>query len=109
MMKALHGVAAAAAVFALSAMTPAAAEEVVIGLSMVKSGVLKTVGEATETAVDIAVQEINAKGGIGGKQIKLIKFDTGTDPKQAAVSVQKFAQDDKALAIIGPFSSGETA
>jgi branched-chain amino acid transport system substrate-binding protein len=99
---------AAAAAFAISA-APAGAAEVVIGLSMVKSGVLKTVGEATETAVDIAVEEINAKGGIGGKTIKLIKFDTGTDPKQAAVSVQKFAQDDKALAIIGPFSSGETA
>jgi branched-chain amino acid transport system substrate-binding protein len=109
MMKALHGVAAAAAVFALSAMTPAAAEEIVIGLNMVKSGVLKTVGEATETAVDIAVAEINAKGGIGGKQINLIKFDTGSDPKQAATGTQKFAQDDKALAVIGPFSSGEAA
>lgn len=109
MMKALHGVAAAAAVFALSAMIPAAAEEIVIGLNMVKSGVLKTVGEATETAVDIAVAEINAKGGIGGKQIKLIKFDTGSDPKQAATGTQKFAQDDKALAVIGPFSSGEAA
>ena len=31
---------------------------------MVKSGPLKTVGEATETSVDIAVAEINAKGGI---------------------------------------------
>ena len=88
---------------------PAAAQEIVIGLSMIKSGVLKTVGEATETAVDIAVDEINAKGGIGGKQIKLIKFDTGSDPKQAATATQKFAQDDKALAIIGPFSSGEAA
>ena len=53
---------------------------------MVKSGVLKTVGEATETAVDIAVDEINAKGGIGGKTLKLIKFDTGSDPKQAATA-----------------------
>ncbi|MBS0536679.1 MAG: ABC transporter substrate-binding protein [Proteobacteria bacterium] len=99
---------AAAAAFAILA-APAGAAEVVIGLSMIKSGVLKSVGEATETSVDIAVSEINAKGGIGGKQIKLIKFDTGTDPKQAATSVQKFAQDDKALAIIGPFSSGEAA
>ena len=60
------------------------AQEIVIGLSMVKSGPLKTVGEATETSVDIAVDEINAKGGIDGKKIKLIKFDTGSDPKQAA-------------------------
>ena len=99
----------AAVALAILAVAPAQAQEIVIGLSTVKSGVLKTVGETTETAVDIAVAEINAKGGIGGKQIKLLKFDTGSDPKQAATGTQKFAQDDKALAIIGPFSSGEAA
>ncbi len=109
MMKKSHLLMMAAASLVLSAAAPAAAQEIVVGLSMIKSGVLKTVGEATETSVDIAVAEINAKGGIGGKPLKLIKFDTGTDPKQAATATQKFAQDDKVLAIIGPFSSGEAA
>lgn len=109
MMKTCHVLMAAAAAVALSAATPAAAQDIVIGLNMVKSGFMKTIGEATETAVDIAVGEINAKGGINGKKIKLIKFDTGSDPKQAAIGTQKLAQDDKALAIIGPFSSGEAA
>jgi branched-chain amino acid transport system substrate-binding protein len=86
-----------------------AANEIVIGLTMAKSGPLKTPAEATETAVDIAVAEINAAGGINGKPIKLIKFDTASDPRQAATAAQKFAQDDAALAIIGPFSSGEAA
>ncbi len=83
--------------------------EIVIGLTMVKSGPLKTPGEATETSVDIAVAEINAAGGIAGKRIRLEKFDTGSDPRQAATAAQKFARDDNALAIIGPFSSGEAA
>ncbi len=87
----------------------ASAQEIVLGLSMVKSGPLKTVGEATETSVDIAVEEINAKGGINGKKIRLVKFDTGSDPRQAATATQKLVQDDGALAIIGPFSSGEAA
>ncbi len=87
----------------------ARADDIVIGLNMVKSGALKDVGEATETSVDIAVAEINAKGGIGGKKIKLVKYDTGSDPKQAATATQTFAEDDHALAIIGPFSSGEAA
>jgi branched-chain amino acid transport system substrate-binding protein len=108
MMK-FHYLPLAAAALAISTLAPANAQEIVIGLSTVKSGVLKTVGETTETAVDIAVAEINAKGGIGGKPIKLLKFDTGSDPRQAATGTQKFAQDDKALAIIGPFSSGEAA
>jgi branched-chain amino acid transport system substrate-binding protein len=103
-----------AAALGFSASTLAAggaafAQEITLGLSMVKSGALKTVGEATETSVDIAVEEINARGGINGKKIKLIKFDTGSDPRQAATATQKFAQDDNALAIIGPFSSGEAA
>ncbi len=95
-----------------AAMAPTAAlaaDEIVIGLNTVKSGVLKTVGEATETSVDIAVDEINAKGGIAGKKVRVVKFDTGSDPRQAATGTQKLAQDDQALAIIGPFSSGEAA
>lgn len=83
--------------------------DIVIGLTMVKSGPLKTPGEATETSVDLAVAEINAAGGIAGKRIRLEKFDTGSDPRQAATAAQKFARDDNALAIIGPFSSGEAA
>ncbi len=87
----------------------ARAQDIVIGLNMVKSGALKNLGEATETSVNIAVDEINAKGGVNGHKIKIITYDTGSDPKQAATATQKFAQDDGALAIIGPFSSGEAA
>ena len=99
----------AAAALVIAATNPAGADEIVLGLNMVKSGVLKNVGEATETSVDIAVDEVNAAGGIAGKKIKLVKYDTGSDPKQAATGTQKFAEDDKALAVIGPFSSGEAA
>ena len=83
------------------------AGEIILGASMAKTGPYSTTARTSETAVDIAVQEINASGGINGMKIKLVKFDTGGDPKQARVAVQKFAQDDKALAVIGPFSSGE--
>jgi branched-chain amino acid transport system substrate-binding protein len=101
-------IAAAAGALAAPALH-AQAREIVIGLTMVKSGPLKTPGEATETSVDIAVAEINAAGGINGRRIRLEKFDTGSDPRQAATATQKFARDDNALAIIGPFSSGEAA
>ena len=86
-----------------------AAEELILGLTMVQSGPLKSTGAGTEASVDIAVAEINAAGGVGGKMIRLVKFDTGTDPKQAAVATRKFAEDDNVLAIIGPLSSGEAA
>ena len=58
-------------------------------------------------AVDIAVDEINAAGGINGKKLRIVKFDTAGDPKQAVVAVRKFARDDNALGVIGPFSASE--
>lgn len=107
MMKRRTLLAASGGLLALPAL--AQTREIVIGLTMVKSGPLKTPGEATETCVDIAVAEINAAGGINGRPIRIEKFDTGSDPRQAATAAQKFARDDNALAIIGPFSSGESA
>lgn len=109
MKKYLLTTAAAVVAFGAVASGVAKAADIVIGLNMVQSGPLKSPGEGTEAAVDIAVAEINAAGGINGKQIKLVKYDTGSDPKQAVVATRKFAQDDDALAIIGPFSSGEAA
>lgn len=106
-MKAFTGIAAAALAASLVSAPALAADEIVLGLNMAKTGFLKSSGETTETAVDIAVAEINAAGGINGKMIKVVKFDTGSDAKQAVVGTRKLAEDDHALAIIGPFSSGE--
>ena len=92
----------AAAGFAL----PAAAQELVLGLSHPKTGRYASLA-ATEVSVDIAVAEINAAGGVNGRKIRLDKFDTASEAKNAQVAVQRFAEDVKALAIIGPFSSQE--
>lgn len=97
----------AAAVTLSMASNTYAADEIVIGATLAKTGRYATSARTTETAIDIAVAEINAAGGINGKQIRIEKFDTNGDPKQAQVAVRKFAQDDNALAVIGPFSSGE--
>jgi branched-chain amino acid transport system substrate-binding protein len=84
-----------------------AAEEIVLGLSIPLSGIYSTISKTTEIGVDIAVEEINAAGGINGKKIRVVKFDTASDPKQAVTAVRKFAHDDNALGVIGPFSSSE--
>jgi branched-chain amino acid transport system substrate-binding protein len=87
---------------------PAVAQnEIVVGLSFGRTGLYSTINKTTEVAVDIATAEINAAGGINGKKLRIVKFDTAGDPKQAVVAVRKFARDDNALAVIGPFSSSE--
>ena len=80
--------------------TGLSANEIVLGLSFGKTGLYSTTNKTTEIAVDIAVAEINAAGGVNGKKIRIVKFDTAGDPKQAVVAVRKFARDDKALGVI---------
>lgn len=87
--------------------TVAHAADLVLGLAMAKTGPYVSLANTNEIAVDMAVEEINKAGGVNGKQIRVVKFDTGGDPKQATLAVRRFAEDDKALAIIGPFSSSE--
>ena len=97
-----------AAAAALATAAPVMAQDTIkIGHISVSSGFLKSVGEPSNVAVDIAVKEINDAGGINGKPIELLRYDTGSDPKQAAVAARTLAQDDDVLAIVGPFSSGE--
>lgn len=100
---------AATAALAVSATASLGQETIKIGNIVATAGVLKSAAEPTVVAVDIAVAEINAAGGINGKPIELIRYDTGSDPKQAAVATRTLAKDDGVLAIVGPFSSGEAS
>ena len=79
---------AAAAAIAAFALPAHAADTIKIGNIGVTSGFLKGPGEPALAAFDIAVEEINAAGGVNGKPIELIRFDTGSDPKQAAVGAR---------------------
>jgi branched-chain amino acid transport system substrate-binding protein len=101
------GAAALAAGLTTMTVPAVAADDIVIGLSYGRTGIYSSINKTTEVAVDIAVEEINAAGGINGKKVRIVKFDTAGDPKQAVAAVRKFAKDDNALAVIGPFSSSE--
>ncbi|MDB5508099.1 MAG: putative ABC-transport system periplasmic component precursor [Hyphomicrobiales bacterium] len=85
----------------------ASAQELLLGYMMAKSGPYVSLANTNELAVDLAVEEINNKGGVGGRKIKVVKFDTAGDPKQATTALRRFASDDAVLGVIGPFSSSE--
>src|SRR4029077_443663 len=53
----------------------------------------------------MAVEEINASGGIHGRKIKLILEDSGYDPKRAVLASQKLIERDKIFAMVGPMGS----
>jgi ABC-type branched-subunit amino acid transport system substrate-binding protein len=53
----------------------------------------------------MAVEEINAAGGINGRKFKLILEDNGYDPKKAVLASQKMVERDKIFAMVGAMGS----
>ncbi|MGL4637504.1 MAG: ABC transporter substrate-binding protein [Beijerinckiaceae bacterium] len=69
------------------------------------SGGGATVGAMWRNASTMAMDDINAKGGILGKKIQLDFIDTGSDPGKARAAIER-ALDSKPVAIFGPIYSG---
>jgi branched-chain amino acid transport system substrate-binding protein len=86
---------------------PVQSQELLLGYLPALAGPFATLSRTDEIAAQIAVDEINAAGGVGGKKIRIISFDTAGKPDQAVVGLRKLTEDDKVLAVIGPFSSAE--
>jgi branched-chain amino acid transport system substrate-binding protein len=79
----------------------------VLGYLPSGGGPFATFSKTNQIAAQMAVDEVNASGGVNGKKIRIIAFDTEGKPDQAVVGLRKLADDDKVMAIIGPFSSSE--
>lgn len=81
------------------------ATEIVIGTHQDLSGPIKSWGVPVANGMKMAVDEINAAGGIQGRKFKLIIEDSGYDPKRAVLASQKMIEKDKVFAMIGPMGS----
>src|SRR3989338_7541549 len=80
----------------------AAGETIKIGAALGLTGICAEFGEGELKATTLAVEEINAAGGINGKQLELISEDTQCDNKTTVSAFQKLINVDKVAAIIGP-------
>src|ERR1700682_3549520 len=81
------------------------ASEIVIGTHQDLSGPIKVWGVPVSNGMKMAVEEINAAGGINGRKIKMILEDNGYDPKRAVLASQKMIERDKIFAMVGPMGS----
>lgn len=81
------------------------ASEIVIGTHQDLSGPIKGWGVPVSNGMKMAVEEINAAGGVQGRKIKLVVEDSGYDPKKAVLASQKLIERDKILAMVGPMGS----
>ena len=63
----------------------AASQEILLGYLPSSGGPFATFSKTNQIAAEMALEEINAAGGVGGKKLKLISFDTAGKPDQAVV------------------------
>lgn len=82
--------------------------ELHIGANLELSGAVATYGSSISEGIDLAVEEINADGGINGMQIKVTKVDNKSDAAEATNGAIKLTSQDKVTAIIGAATSGNT-
>jgi branched-chain amino acid transport system substrate-binding protein len=95
-----------AAAIAAFAAIPATAQEKIKLINVIElSGAGATAGTNWKNGVDMAVADINAKGGILGRQIEIVHYDTQTNPGNTRAAVQR-AIDEGTYAVLGPVFSG---
>jgi ABC-type branched-subunit amino acid transport system substrate-binding protein len=81
------------------------ATEIVVGTHQDLSGPIKGWGVPVSNGMKMAVEEINAGGGVNGRKIRLVIEDSGYDPKKAVLASQKLIERDKIFAMVGAMGS----
>lgn len=79
-----------------------------IGLYTSMTGGTATYGQSTYKGVAMALEEVNAAGGVQGNKLRLIVEDNAGKPEQSITAVQKLIAADQVLAILGEVASSNS-
>ncbi|QCJ00275.1 ABC transporter substrate-binding protein [Agrobacterium larrymoorei] len=85
--------------------TPAFAE-IKIGATISETGPASFLGDPEAKTLKMLVEDINAKGGVNGEQLKLVIYDDGGDPNKARTFATRLVEDDEVVAVIGGTTTG---
>ncbi|MCK5433776.1 MAG: ABC transporter substrate-binding protein, partial [Dehalococcoidales bacterium] len=91
---------------AAGACVPTEAETIKIGGILSTSGLLGPMGQDMMEGARLAVEEINANGGVLGKQIELIEEDDATEAAKCLERVKKLVDIDGVEVLVGGMTSG---
>jgi branched-chain amino acid transport system substrate-binding protein len=95
------------AVAAIALMATPALAQIKIGSAGPMTGSNAAFGEQLKRGAQMAVEDINAAGGVSGKKLELIIGDDACDPKQATAVANKMVSDKVAF-VAGHFCSGSS-
>ncbi len=88
---------------------PGAAEqqpgEIVIGHYAAMTGSIAHFGQDTDKAIRLAIDEVNQKGGVKGRKLKLVTLDDRGDSAEAANAVSRLIDVEKVVALLGEVAS----
>jgi len=96
----------ASMLFAGCTNTATTGDTIKVGVNYELSGGVATYGQSSVNGIELAINEINAAGGVNGKQIELVKYDTKSEPAEATSLATKLMTQDKVVAVLGPATSG---
>lgn len=100
---------------ALASLSPATAEDgvtadsITFGQAAVLEGPASALGQGMRAGIQAAFDEINARGGVHGRKLKLISRDDGYEPDRAIAETKKLIEEDKVFALIGPVGTPTSA
>src|ERR1700752_2838953 len=85
------------------------ADTITFGQAAVLEGPASALGLGMQKGLNAAFAEINAKGGVHGRKIKLISENDGTEPDRSIAPTKKLIEQDKVFALIGPVGTPTSA
>src|SRR5882762_1534945 len=83
----------------------ASGEPVTIGVSGPLTGQNAQYGAQWKKGFDLALDEINASGGINGQPLAYVFEDSQSDPRQTVTIARKYVADERIVVEVGDFSS----
>jgi len=99
--------AAALTLFAVTA--PALAQEPIrIGAFLAVTGPASFLGDPEQKTLELYVEKINAEGGVLGRKLQLVSYDSAGDAEKARTFAKRLIEQDKVDVIVGGSSTGET-
>ena len=94
--------------FIMLAGSAMAAPPIKIGGLFAVTGPASFLGEPERNTAQMVVDEINAAGGIRGRKLQLVAYDTQGDATKAVQAANRLIKEDQVVAIIGPSTTGDT-
>lgn len=82
--------------------------EIVIGGNLELTGAVASYGSSINDGAKLAIEEINAAGGINGKKIRYEVIDNRSENSEAVAAMTKLITEHKAVAVVAPATSGNS-